>query len=352
MRTTNACTQLSLVAAAMALLAPTSATAQAPQGQGDKVTAQALFDTARKLVAEGNLAEACPKFADSQRLDPSASTLLNLASCWEKLGRTATAWATYKEAESAANAVKRDEYVTVAQRHAEALAPKLSRLTITVTQPIAGMSLTRDGEHVAAAQWGVPIPVDRGQHTVEASAPGFKRWAAHVDVAQEAAQVGVTVPPLEALPAEPIPPAPAASSTSNPLPAPNAATQASPEPPPSVASPQRTVGLVVAGAGVVGLGVSGALALVANGKNQDSKKYCFQSDQTRCFDPQGVSLRNDALTLGDGATVAFAIGAAAVATGAVIWLTARRPSEARADAAVHLALGARPGGAFLEGTWP
>ena len=351
MRTTKARTQASLVAASLTFLVPLSATAQAPQGEGDKVTAQALFDAARKLVAEGNLAEACPKFADSQRLDPSPSTLLNLASCWEKLGHTAAAWATYKEAESAASAAKRQDYVAVAQRHADALAPKLSRLTITVATPIAGMSLTRDGVEVAQAQWGVPIPVDRGQHQLEATAPGFKGWAAKVDVAQEAAQVSVTVPPLEALPAgEQNPVAPSPPTATSPPAAPAAA--ASPPETRPAGSPLRTIGLFVAGAGVVGLGVSGALALVANGKNQDSLRYCSSNDPSRCFDQRGVSLRNDALTLGDAATVAFVIGAVALAGGAVVWLTAPRPAEARADSAVHVALGVRPGGALVEGTWP
>src|SRR5690348_1000013 len=80
-----------------------SATAHA-QAASQKATAEALFEEGRKLMAEGKVAEACPKFADSEQLDASSSTLLNLASCYEKLGRTASAWATYREAASLANA--------------------------------------------------------------------------------------------------------------------------------------------------------------------------------------------------------------------------------------------------------
>src|SRR5271169_4663698 len=110
-----------------------------------QVTAEALFEDARKLMVDGKYTEACPKFADSQRLDPSTATLLNLASCWEKSGHTASAWATYREAASEASASGRKDYLETAQRRADGLAPKLSHLTLNVSLPVADLRLQRDG---------------------------------------------------------------------------------------------------------------------------------------------------------------------------------------------------------------
>src|SRR5262249_5643835 len=148
-----------------ALLVATALTVgHAARGQsaagGEKAAAEALFEEGRRLVGQGAYGEACPKFADSQRLDPSPGTLLNLANCWEKLGRTASAWATYREAESAANAARRADYLAAAQRHAEALAPKLARLTVVVTKSVDGLKVKRDGVGVESAEWGVALPVD------------------------------------------------------------------------------------------------------------------------------------------------------------------------------------------------
>jgi hypothetical protein len=330
--------------AVVLLLAP-AARAQAPAASTDKVTAEALFEEGRRLVAAGSFAEACPKFADSERLDPSPGTLLNLASCYEKLGRSATAWATYREAASAANAAGRTEYLATAQRHAEALAPTLARLTVTVAQPVEGMQVTRDGVRVDRAEWGTPIPVDTGMHNMQASAPGHKSWVSGVDVPKDGLQVAVSVPALDALATEPAPPVVAPPApTPMPLPAP-----AVPERAEGGGTGQRIMGLVVAGVGVVGLGVGAAFAISAKSQYNTSLSNCEPSNPDAC-NGTGVSQRNDARSAGNIASVAVSVGAAALAGGAVIWLTAPHggqppPSSARIGIAPTL------GGALVQGAW-
>jgi hypothetical protein len=318
------------------------ARAQAVSPGGDKVAAEALFEDGRHLVGAGKYADACPKFVESERLDPSPSTLLNLANCWEKLGRTASAWATYREAESAASAARRQEYVDTAERHARTLAPTLARLTVIVEKPTDGIQVKRDGVAVGSAEWGSAIPVDAGSHSVEASAPGHKRWSTNVDVPHDGAQVTASVPPLEELPVEGPPPPPPAPASATPGPAPLPAA------PPPKGGTQRTIGLVVAGAGVVGLGVSGVLALIANGKNADSKNGCIDNV---CVNTTAFDDRNQARSMGDAATVAFVAGAAALVAGGVLWFAAPRETEPGRVASARIAVLPTVGGAMIEGSW-
>jgi hypothetical protein len=319
----------------------------------DVVAAEAMFEEGRKLVLQGKYGEACPKFADSQRLDPSPGTLLNLASCWEKLGRSATAWATYRAAASAANAAGRKDYVATAQKHAEALAPKLAHVTLNVPQGIDGLVVKRDGQPITAAEWGLAIPVDVGSHPVEASAPGYKGWVSSVDVPAEGASVVVTVPPLEALPREARPSSPEApaspASPAAPPPPPAAGATGGAEP--GTGSGQRIAGLVVAGAGIVGLGVGTILAVSAKSTYNDSLSKCEPNNPGLCT-PDGVSERSSARSAGDAASVAVAVGGVAVAAGAVLWFLAPRPAATRtASARATVFLAPSLGGAILHGAW-
>src|SRR5262245_29277651 len=84
-----ACASLALVLHAPVALA---------EDAGGRATAIRLFEDGEKAMSEGNYGAACPKFAESQRLDPQLGTLLHLADCFEKWGKTASAWASFKEA--------------------------------------------------------------------------------------------------------------------------------------------------------------------------------------------------------------------------------------------------------------
>jgi hypothetical protein len=334
----------------------------AKDGTKENVAAESLFEDARSLVAAGHFAEACPKFAESQRLDPSVATLLNLAHCWEKVGRTATAWAVYRQAASAADASGRKDYLATALRRAEALAPHLPRLTIRVAAPVPGLVVRRDGDPVDSAQWGVAIAVDPGSHVIEAQAPDYKSWSQSVEVTPEAIRSEVAVPPLEALPQSaggaPTPtPAAGGPSTAAAAPGPSPATpppssSAAPQPsattePSHAGSTQRVVGLTVAGIGVAGLAVSGVTAIVAKSKYNTSKNDCEPSNADLCS-ATGVSERNDARSFGDVASVALVVGAAATAAGVILWLTA--PSASR-EGSASLWVTPSLGGASLAGAW-
>jgi len=327
--------------------------ADAPRAhaQNNKVAAETLFEEGRKLMAAGKPNEACPKFADSQKLDPSPATLLNLANCYEKTGRTATAWVTYKEAASAANVARRGDLLVTAQKRATALEPNLSKLQVTVSTPVDGLEVKRDGTVVGQSELGTAIPVDPGTHTIEASAPKKLAWATQVDVKEPGKTVSVTVPTLQDAPAPPPPPPASSSAAPPPPPPPPASTSAAPPPPPPPLPPEdgstrRTIGIVLGGAGIVGLAVGSIFALNAKSKYDDSLKLC-PTDKNLCT-PQGVSQRDDARSAGNVATIGFGVGVALVAAGAVLWFTAPSASD---NKTTGIQVAPTLGGAVVRGRW-
>src|SRR5690242_14012919 len=130
--------------------------AAAAQTSGESATAQALFDQARTLMDQGHAEEACPKFEESQRLDPGSGTLLNLARCYEQTGRLASAWSKYLETVAAAKNVGNAGREAEARARAEALKPRLANLSVTpaaALRNVQGLEITRDGAPVGSAQW-------------------------------------------------------------------------------------------------------------------------------------------------------------------------------------------------------
>jgi len=303
---------------------------------GSRAAAEALFNQGRELMTAGKFGEACPKFEASQQLDPGLGTMLNLAECYEKTGRTASAWAEYREAIPLARAAGSKARLDLATERAQALQERLSTLTIRAISGEddndAHLEVRRDGVAVQQAELGAPIPVDPGEHVVEAVAPGRQPWSSKVQVAGDAAKVSVEIPKLQAEAAAP-------SS------APTVTTAPSNAPPPadsSSGSAQRTTAWVLGGAGVVSVGLGAFFGLSASSKWSDAKGKC--SDYPYGCSSEANDLRHSANSSATVSTVAFVAGGALLATGVILYLTA--PSQ---KASVALGLG--PSSAFVKGSF-
>ena len=199
-----------------ALLATSTARAQSGS---DVTTAQALFEEGKRLMQDKHFAEACPKLVESQQLDPGGGTLLAIALCHEGEGRLATAWGDFNLAASEARKDHRTDRETAALGHVRALEPRLTRARIVVAMGVPGLQISRDEKPVGSAELGTPLPIDAGDHTFEARAPGKETWHKTITIAGEGKTVDVTVPILEDEPKPPsVAPAPVPTAPSAPPP--------------------------------------------------------------------------------------------------------------------------------------
>lgn len=305
---------------------------------GDPAAAQGLFNDAKKLIAEDHWAEACPKLEESQRLDPGIGTLFNLANCHEHIGRSATAWAEFLEVASTAKSRGQAAREKAARDRAGAIEPNLTRLVIVVKAETPELAVTRDGESVGRAQWNVAVPVDPGPHKLVATAPGKQRWETSVRISTEAKNTEVTVPSLVDEVAAPVAIVPVAAPVAPPpATAPNGAGRT-----------QRLVGIAVAGAGVVAVAIGAGFGLSSKGKHDDAQTHC---DASNHCDAAGLALQDDAIHAGTISTVAFGLGAAAIATGAVLFFIA--PHDAAPSARIQASplIGQNGTGLGLRGAW-
>jgi hypothetical protein len=293
---------------------------------GDAAAAEALFSEGRQLMNQGNFAQACPKFRESQRLDPGVGTLLYLADCYEKTGSTASAWASFLEAASAARKVDDARREQVARDRASALEPKLVRLKIIVSADAGDLTVKRDDTLVNAPLFNSAIPVDPGNHVIEATAPGKKKWTQTVQVPPSGDTVEVTVPALE--------PESAASG-----PASTVSTDASSAAQPIGAEKHpntlRIVGISTAFVGAVGVGVGLTFAIKSHSKHTQADALCPNGQCPVDKHDSVLALQSDSNSFGRIAVVGCVIGGAAIATGVTLWFVGA-PSKHRDSTAASI----------------
>lgn len=299
-------------------LSPRPALAQA----ADAATAEALFEQGKQLLRAGNAAQACPKLAESQRIDPSTGTLLALAMCHEADGKLASAWAEFISVEARAHNEGRLDREQAANARARALKPRLSTLELRVPPGVAalpGLKILRDGAVQGSGAWNVVVPIDGGEHVVEVTAPGKVSWRAVASVKRESDAAVLVVPSLAAAPTAPVP-----------------------------VDAQRWgslewTGVGLASAGVVGLGVGGYFLGSALNKKSESNQDCVGN----LCGPDGAEARRAAVAHGNRATVSALIGGVLVAGGATVFVIGRQRAgraEAAGQAGARFGFSVGPGG--------
>jgi hypothetical protein len=314
------------------------ARAQAESSASQKAAAESLFDDGVKAMKAGHFADACPKLEESERIDPGIGTLLYLGECYEKTGRTASAWATFREAASTAQAQGETERARIAASRADRLQAGLSKLVVRIapeTALLGSLRVTRDNAPIAPALFGVAIPVDPGKYHVVASADGYDSYEADVEIAANTDSKTLDIPALKASPksaaavgpvvAAPTGPSGMAGPTDT---APPAASDAAAAPP-APSSGLRTAAYITGAIGVVGLGVGSYFGVRAISKNSQAETHCPKGDL--CDDAQGPSLTSQAKNAAVVSNITIGVGAAFVVAGVVLYLSSEPKREARLE---------------------
>jgi hypothetical protein len=323
-----------VVAAALcvSLLARAEADPQA------KAKAEALFSQAMELTERGEHRQACERLEEAVRLTEREAIggILELARCKEKLGRTASAWALYREVAAKAVRSKQIEREREATQAAKQLEPRLHWIELSLAPELEqtpGVAIRQGSIELGSAAWTVPTPVDPGEVVIEARAPGKRSIVRKIQVPSQPGTTQVTLPPFE----QAAPPGVATTA-----PPPRSAIEADPA---SGWSGTRVAGAIVAGAGVATMAASGVLAMTAKSDWNDAHAAECDSDNV-CTDrgKQRIDAARDKGTL---ATVVFGAGAAITVTGAVLFLVA--PSSSSESASIGFRASQQGGSLTLRG---
>jgi tetratricopeptide (TPR) repeat protein len=291
---------LGLLVAAWAVFAAAPARAAEPS---DPAAAEALFADGKALMQQGDYERACPKLAESYRLDPATGALLALGLCHEGQGKLASAWAELMNVAALANAEHNPERERAARQRAESLAPRLAFLSVQVDPAVAhvpGLTIQHDGVELRPAAWSTPIPVDAGRHVLRASAPGRKPWQTEILILRDGQRAVVQIPDLAS-------PKPVVLSAHR------------PPTTPSPMTPVRLAGVALVSAGATSLLFAAGALWHALVQDAAADANCRPSPCS----VSGERQRATALEAGRFATIASLGGGALLGTGAVLFVVGK-----------------------------
>ena len=255
--------------------------------------ADKLFDEGRALM-KSDLHAACEKFEESLKFNSQAiGTLMNVALCDEKLGRTASAAAKFAEARDRAKEGNMDVHLKAAEERLAELLPRVPHVKIVfAVPPLPETRIVMDDKVVAMADI-TDIALDPGEHPLVVSAPNHLPYQTIVRIA-EGEHHTVTVPALQ-----------------------------------GAGGSRRTVGKIVTISGGVFIAGGIIIGVLANNRYNDqfdgAPPNCDKA--TKQCNGNGQTETERARTLGVVGTVVGGFGVAAAAVGLYLWI--RSPKESR-----------------------
>lgn len=287
---------------------------EAPRSQS--ALAEALFQEGKAQLEQGNLALACAKLSESFRVEAALGTLLNLAVCHEREGKTASAWSEYADALALAERSKETERAEFARLRVEELRPRVPRLQLRILQPEVRLQIQLDGQVLGDGARDSAIPLDPGLHRLEASAVGRTPWHTTVEIATDSGTRVLEVPPLGVEAAAPAQNGPAKARATRGLPAPAQPVQA--------LAARRTWGMIAGAMALAGFGAGTFWGLRTASKQRVVEDNC---DDHLCRNDVGLAADRAAHQAATWADISFGAGLAAGALSAYLLLSSTPPAH-------------------------
>jgi hypothetical protein len=294
-----------LLAAASLASAPAPANAQPTK---DLTQLRQIFGDGRALEEKKDWAGALEKFKDVAAAKMTPQVRFHIALCEEKLGRLASAKHGFElaAAEAAAAGSAAAEVPTAAKEHIDDLAGRVAKIRIQVKGKLKTSKISLDDRVLAEADLAADIEVDPGAHAVEVhDVSGTKTFRKELTLEEKGeGSVEVTIADRD----EP------------------------PVPPPASSGPSRVPAYVT--------GAVGAAALITSGVFFGLRASTIATITAHCRDQVALTgcQVTDAPLYSQGKTDTYVadallgIGAAALATGVILFFVLAPKRDAKASA--------------------
>ena len=279
----------------------------------EPLAAETLFDDGVAAMKAGDFEQACPKIAESNRLERRPGTLFTLAECWARAGRIATAVARYREYLRTFSRMSADEKATqrgrdvAANQQLRKLEPRVPRLKIRLTGATSETIVRLNGAELGVPSLNVWLPVDPGAHTIVVRHRETEASQRVTVRERESRRVVMVVPPSR-------PPTPPLSSPK----------PASPQPPPEGPDmhPFTVAGLAFSGLAVLGAVVTTVTGIMVLAGRSDLDGQCGVHGDPSACNTSGkkradelVALANVSTAMFSGSLIAGGLGVGLVVAG-------------------------------------